>query len=315
MDCVSLQVHKPNIKLKHFDNNSCKKRVSLFAFQDSRQTGSVTIEALIASSLFMMAVVFVMNFMIMVSTEMAVQIHINNIAQSTAKLQFYRETADEASDNIEGLADFKNEIFKKMQEYLAPEIISDNAEEILKEKLNEGYLLAQLHKELKLSDSKFLSDIRNIRISDSAIENGIVDFVLRYEMKVPVIDKYFTICQRARVKDWTGTDIAQTAGKVYITKNGTVYHKTKECSHLIVRISKTNIDEVPNLRNDSGGKYYACEHCAKGNIPSGTSLFITEDGDRYHLSLQCGGITRHIIEVDISQVSDKKPCSECYGED
>lgn len=316
-DCVFLQVHKPNIKTinDRLLISFTGKRVSLFAFPCCEARGSVTIEALLSVSLFMMFVVFVMNFMIMLHSEVTVQTYMNTIVQKAAKMQFYIEAADEVSDNVEVLNSLKEKIEKPLYETIEAVEGDENPGDILQGKVSGGYLLSQLYKELSLNDSKVLRGIRGIRVSESRIQDGIVDFVLCYEMKVPMVNKYFPVCQRARVKDWTGTDIARDSGKVYITRTGQVYHKSKNCSHLIVRISKTSIEEVTDLRNSSGGRYCACELCAREQILPGTALFVTEDGDRYHLSLQCKGITRHIIEVDISQTKELRPCSECYGGD
>ena len=49
---------------------------------------------------------------------------------------------------------------------------------------------------------------------------------------------------------------------VYITENGTVYHRERNCTHLTLSIELAGKDEVGQLRNESGGKYYPCENAA-----------------------------------------------------
>lgn len=315
-DCVSLQVHKSDklaIKNK-IKGNIFRKKVFLFAFFNYKSDGSVTIEAVLSTTAFIMTIVFVMSFMLMVNTEMAIQIHMNNIAQRAAKAGFYIQAANEASDKNESLAKLKKKIEEGIKNSTGKNFEDGRIdEEVMEKVLHVGNFISRLLEAVNLYDTDLLCKVRNIKVADSRIENGIIDFVLYYEMKVPMLNKYLQLRQRARIKDWTGSDIVKEMEKVYITKNGAVYHKSKNCSHLIVNISKTFIDEVGDLRNSSGAKYYACEYCARGEVSPDTKLFVAEDGNRYHLSLQCRGIIRHIIEVDISQVSDLKPCSECGG--
>ena len=67
-------------------------------------------------------------------------------------------------------------------------------------------------------------------------------------------------------------------------------------------------EEVSSLRNESGGKYYACEHCGGG---SGGAVYITSYGDRYHSSLSCSGLKRTVYAVPLSEAVGKGACSKC----
>ena len=96
-------------------------------------------------------------------------------------------------------------------------------------------------------------------------------------------------------------------------KYGNVYHSTKECSHLILYITGTEYGKVGEARNEQGEKYTPCEFCGNKKISDATTVFITADGNRYHTNLQCSGITRNIIEIDIKEVDNRKPCSSCNG--
>lgn len=305
-DCVSLQVHKSDIDPEKNRKLNCdrRKRVCLFTFSDketkksvyddSRMTsiygdsgmtnvsddssmtmaGSVTIEASIAIVLFMMVILFMINFMVAINAEINMQIKINNVAKQIAKNMFYVGLAEENSQEEEETADIKT-------------------------------------KEEAVGQAILLYNMAGVDVSESSIENGIVDIVARQQVRIPLINKKISLYQRALMKDWTGTDITKSSDIVYITKNGTVYHRSKNCSHLIVHISKTTVGQVEQFRNANGAKYSKCLHCVTGELSPEESVFITEDGNKYHSSLQCRGITRSIIEVDISQVGDKKPCSEC----
>lgn len=96
---------------------------------------------------------------------------------------------------------------------------------------------------------------------------------------------------------------------VYITENGSVYHRSRECTHIRLRISSVSGNEVKKLRNTSGGKYKKCEYCHPKL--SDKRLYITEDGDRYHSTLSCSGLKRTIRKVRLSDLNGVKPCTRC----
>ena len=74
------------------------------------------------------------------------------------------------------------------------------------------------------------------------------------------------------------------------------------------------VGKVGEARNEQGEKYTPCEFCGNKKISDTTTVFITADGNRYHTNLQCSGITRNIIEIDIKEVDNRKPCSSCNGD-
>ena len=118
-----------------------------------------------------------------------------------------------------------------------------------------------------------------------------------------------------KVRKWTGYDVLGYGDDiaaeeyVYITDSGSVYHRSRDCSHLRISISVVTGEEISQLRNASGHKYYPCEQC-HGQSNSGL-VFITSQGDRYHAASDCSSLKRRIKTVKLSEVGDKGPCSEC----
>lgn len=99
---------------------------------------------------------------------------------------------------------------------------------------------------------------------------------------------------------------------VYITPSGSVYHTIRNCSYLVLSIHEIASAQLDNERNESGGKYYACEKC--GNKGSEGKLFITDYGYRYHTTVNCSRLMRNVMAVPLSEVSDRKHCSKCKGD-
>ncbi len=99
--------------------------------------------------------------------------------------------------------------------------------------------------------------------------------------------------------------------KVFITENGQVYHLSRTCSYLFMPAEEVEYSEVGERRNAGGAKYYSCEKC-KSSRNTG-KVYITDYGNRYHLSAKCPALFRSVKEVDKSEVEDRRPCSKCGG--
>ena len=119
------------------------------------------------------------------------------------------------------------------------------------------------------------------------------------------------------VRKWTGYNVLSNVDSkedeeyVYITESGTVYHRSRSCSHLKITIKVVSASEVSLCRNDYGQRYYPCEKCCRGQ--STGLLFVTDKGDKYHNSANCSGLKRTIKTVKLSEVGGRGPCSLCGG--
>ena len=132
---------------------------------------------------------------------------------------------------------------------------------------------------------------------------GIGEIQASYQVRIPVPG--FSIApisykETMRIKAWTGYEA------------GVVYHKNPHCTHLDLSIHAAASSELNSLRNESGGKYHACEKCVHGSSKGG-SVYITDQGDRYHNSLTCSGLKRTVYTARISEVPGKRACSKCGG--
>lgn len=119
-----------------------------------------------------------------------------------------------------------------------------------------------------------------------------------------------------KVRAWNGRsegDDSSDDGKhtyVYITETGSVYHTSTECTHLNLSIKAVSQGEIGRLRNQNKGRYHACEKCI-GNSQRSDTVYITDEGDRFHNSINCSGLKRTVKMVDIEDISNMRECSRC----
>lgn len=154
-------------------------------------------------------------------------------------------------------------------------------------------------------------------------EDDCIDIVLKYKINIPVKIFIFgdmNMIQRVRVRAWTGYEVPAVYSSesdndgtiVYITPTGSVYHKTKDCSH--IKLSISAVQGIPrNLRNVNGEKYKKCEECCKGKENEIAVYYITTDGTHYHSSRSCSALKRTVKEIPISEVGSRTPCKRCYN--
>ncbi|MDO4166018.1 MAG: hypothetical protein Q4D32_01290 [Eubacteriales bacterium] len=123
--------------------------------------------------------------------------------------------------------------------------------------------------------------------------------------------------QRIQVHDYTGRSMMPEEAEVderyvYVAENGRVYHLDMGCTYLHLGIQTVMGKAVGDMRNQSGGKYKACETCTKGKAATEYSwVYITPYGARYHREKDCSGLRRTIRKVSISSVGTLPPCSKC----
>ncbi|MDE7321560.1 MAG: hypothetical protein K2N73_02320 [Lachnospiraceae bacterium] len=171
-----------------------------------------------------------------------------------------------------------------------------------------------------LDNAPLAKGVSSISWQHSSIMCGddIIDLVAEYCIVPPVAVVGYperVLYNRMRTRAWTGYDNAgSSAGEtgreeiVYITPEGSVYHRSRACSYLRLSISAVDMDFLDSRRNHDGEKYYACEECGSS---SGNTVYITNYGNRYHATLGCSRLTRTILAVPISECGGRGACSKC----
>ncbi len=187
-----------------------------------------------------------------------------------------------------------------------------------KENLNTqilAYLDKQLYPYLCVEGNKQGVLIQDLSTIDT---NG--EILIRAEYKItPLIGKLpiGTIVMRDKFVGhafvgYTGHE-NQKAGSnqeiyVYITRTGTRYHKSINCTHLRIKIQEINASEINKSRSQSGEKYYACERC---HPQKAGQVFITTDGNRYHSQADCSSLKREVHMILLREAGAYQPCQRC----
>ena len=266
-----------------------KRNVSLLPSAN----GSITVESAFVLPLFLFFCIHMISFMNLFQLHSTVQAALH---QETAHLAMKAYAFDRLGADAESSAvHFAEDV------YLRGKVI---------DRAGKAYLDRSMMK----------GGSSGIHVLYTGIEDGqeTIDAVLSYRVE-PIIKilgfSGFTMKNRCHMKAWTGYELEESAADgdgsdelVYITETGSVYHKNRSCTHLALSVRSVKREGVGGLRNEDGAKYYPCEKCG---ADGGDTVFLTEQGNRYHSSLACNGLKRTVYTVPISEAGGKGPCSRC----
>ena len=175
---------------------------------------------------------------------------------------------------------------------------------------------SELGKE-ELTEQYVLGGRGGISLAQSGFDAREVRLRANYQIRLPVRifwSRAFTMEQRADCRKWNGWSAGeQDDGAdrwVYITQTGTVYHCERTCTHLDLSIRSVSKEQIGSLRNENGERYRRCSQCTREENELGI-FYITNQGNRYHNSLNCSGMKRTVYMVRMSDIEGRSPCSRC----
>jgi hypothetical protein len=154
----------------------------------------------------------------------------------------------------------------------------------------------------------------SLRSSSSSDVYVTLQAVYRVKLPIPFFHlQGIAVTQNSKSHKWTGDrgDLAEDT-YVYVTENGTVYHRSRDCSYLDLSIQSVQAADLAGLRNKNAHKYNACKDCVAKNAASGV-VYITDYGTCYHIRVSCSGLKRTIYLIPLSEVGTKGACSKCGG--
>ncbi len=178
-----------------------------------------------------------------------------------------------------------------------------------------GYLGNQLYPYLPTAGGETGVLVRDL----SSAESGQVELLAEYGFR-PFIG--WLPIGNIKIQDgflghsWTGycggEGTAQSGPEtyVYVTRTGSKYHLSCDCTYLRVRIQAVNYEELSDRRNQSGGKYRACLKCRPVR---GGMVYITADGGSYHGDADCSALKRTIYMIPLSEAAGYGACGRCGG--
>ena len=297
-------------KVKYMPNN---KRMYLSA--------SSTVEASIVIPMFIYAIMTVTYLIQIVGFQLKVQQALYNESRKMAKYIY-------AYEMING----KNTSESQKKDIIKADQNSDKDEgyqAILENGIGIGIAQTLFISELGvdyIKNAHVVGEVAGFNMMDSKImsQNNMINIVVHYTVRNP-FDIFgigiMNFTQSASTNAWLGDtnsadnsdDTANTDETiVYITPSGSVYHTNRNCSYLILSIHEITVNQLENQRNESGGKYYACEKCGNKSVEG--KFYITDYGDRYHTTMNCSALMRNVMAVRLSTVLDRKQCSKCKGD-
>lgn len=188
--------------------------------------------------------------------------------------------------------------------------------------------------------TSILSSLDSSSLTDPMFEKAeigdddIIDLELSYKMKMPfeVLGiSHISMESKARRRAWTGSDGGRGRDiygeklsededfdeddrgdiTVYVGKTSTRYHMDKNCHYLSNKLKAVDASRIPDLRNDSGGKYHPCPSC---NPEGRNTVYIMSSGTAYHSSEHCKAIIAYVEEAKLRDVEHLGPCSYCCKE-
>lgn len=150
-----------------------------------------------------------------------------------------------------------------------------------------------------------------------------IDIVTDYKVKIHLPIKIPTIhlVQRCYTRSFTGLSLLESdyePVRVYITKYGNAYHKSKECPYLYNMdfVQLTPMQKV-NYKDDIcylDTTYKSCHLCTMYfDSVKDDYIYLSIGAYHYHYSLKCPSLKRTVYSVDLEQAeSEHHPCSLCY---
>ena len=257
--------------------------------------GGLTIEAALIIPIFLFAIAAVLSFTDILRLQMKIGSAMVQCAKELAVYGYAEESIlGETVDDVPFLAEtFFSET------YVRNRVISE---------LGEDYLLgtpAEGGRAIHFAGSRIMENDR--------IELRSAYYVTPFFALSP--KSGFLTGTRAVARAFTGYDNLSAVSDgdkeefVYITPEGTAYHKSRSCHYLDLSIERVFMEDISGIRNKDGAIYYACPLC-KGS-GNGTTVFVTSYGSRYHKDVLCSGLKRTVEMVPISETGGRHPCSKC----
>lgn len=281
--------------------------------------GSITMEATLILPVFLAVMgVFLFFFQVFfIQTRMEAAID-----AAGRKCAIYWYGVEAFQDYVEQVKDKSEE--NKKQENDKETLFSRIGTELFRDGITVLYVKNEVLKQYGENDVYYKwikNEKKGISFLGSGISEGktVLKIVVTYEIEIPFISGItFQCVQSCWKRLWTGeqyegiTDNSEEDDNryVYVTKNGSVYHTTINCTYLKRIISTLSQDTLFSAKNELGQSYTKCELCCKDR-EKGMIYYVTTTGNRYHVTLECSSLVRYIEKRLFSEIGNLRGCSRC----
>ena len=269
------------------------------------ERGSFTVEATITLTVYLMAVIVFINWLMGVD----VSAHVYGAMYKGA----YEISTDMTTDmSVDVRIDEREDIRKTISKDIDYEMNNSTSDksEIAKNRIK------QIMDEDYIEKSPIIKGLEGIDISYrlGGLHNENIQIMSKYGIDIPFLPytkSGFLRKQNLVCRAFTG-DIKNKSNKkfVYVTKSGTVYHTDVECTYILVKRKRVLLEDIESYRNSSGAKYDKCKEC-KNEVNNTGYVYITNYGTSYHNLYTCSTITRTVRAVEMSDIKGKKACEKC----
>lgn len=172
-----------------------------------------------------------------------------------------------------------------------------------------------------------VGEVRSPMIQKAQVpdEKGMICFELEYRERIPFFSlsgRDITMKAAARRRAWIGLDgkLGRALGDqwgqeeddliVYVGAGMGRYHWYRDCHYISNEYERVSVGQISTLRNASGRKYKACSSCAVGgNV--GETVYITLKGEHFHSTVDCRAMVSYMRPVPLKEVESLGACSYC----
>lgn len=277
--------------------------------------GSITVEATLVLPIFVFIVITFLSFIQFLIMQEKIQHSLTEVAREVSKSAYIydqlRDDPNEEEINNSGAKVEQNEIING----LASGVVFEHEFE-------------QFHTLSEKEKRCIVGGLEGIHFYKSSFmkDGETIEIVATYRFRLPIPTFFVAtlpVEQRVKTRGFIGKTCQSTGGAqlkapsgeddyyVYITTNGSVYHKNRDCVHLRRTTSRCTYEELELKRNKNGGKYTPCERCMDSLSNRQPYYYITSDGTKYHATLDCPSLKRSVRMVLKSSVTNRLPCSAC----
>lgn len=295
---------KKSMKKQSFFPRPVSRTFSL----NPRPKGSITVEAALVLPILIFTLLSFFYYFAQIRFEMVMQASFTNAGTTAALVYGIEEQGEETLDEFAG-----TEISA---------LLSGTGAKLVKGVALSSYIYTTNASAI----SPFITvttgggGIKNFSLLASAYdsEKSSGTMSVRYRFTLPWVGKAFSgqiSLQSGYFHAWVGRSMQDAVTYVYMTPNGSVYHLSLECTYLTKRIQSVSLSTAKTTKNAYGVYYTACSICCQSGVSTGSTVYITTYGTKYHCDVNCTAITHDIKKITLEEAQESYPlCSKCEKE-